>query len=257
MSLIQTKNIMTELKLHGMCTKLGEVLESRRADSGFIESLSELLQAEFDDRCRKQTERIMKNSKLTKRPLLEDFDSTVGRTVTKSQVKDLYELSWLENKRSIVIVGPTGVGKTFLAQAIGAHCCANRITTLFVDMSQYLEELNLARATSSYLKHLKRLARPQLLIFDDFGLRKLSTDRANDLCDLLKARIDKSTVITTQLPIKNWQEVIEDPVIADTIIDRMIHTSIVLDYKGPTYREVQGRRLRKAQNGGKTIGGIK
>ena len=155
-------------------------------------------------------------------------------------------MNWLENKRSIVIIGPTGVGKTFLAQAIGTHCCANRIPTLFVDMSQYLEELNLARATSTYLKYLKRLSRPQLLIFDDLGLRKLSTDQANDFCDLLKARVDKSTIITTQLPIKNWQEVIEDPVIADTIIDRMIHTSIVLDYKGPTYREVQGRQLRRA-----------
>ena len=187
----------------------------------------------------------MKSSKLTQKPLLEDFDSAVGRTITKSQVRDLYELSWLENKRSMVIIGPTGVGKTFLAQALGTHCCAHRITTLFVDMSQYLEELNLARATSSYLKYLKKLARPQLLIFDDFGLRKLSTDQANDLCDLLKARIEKSTIITTQLPIKNWQEAIEDPVIADTIIDRVIHTSLVLDYKGPTYREVQGRLLRK------------
>ena len=109
------------------------------------------------------------------------------------------------------------------------------------------EKCGLARATSSYLKYLKKLARPQLLIFDDFGLRKLTTDQANDLCDLLKARLDRSTIITTQLPIKNWQEVIEDPVIADTIIDRMIHTSLVLDYKGPTYREVQGRQLRKAK----------
>ena len=241
---MQTKNIMMELKLHGMLTRVDHILENR-GSSGFIESLSELLQAELDDRCQKQTERIMKGSKLTQKPLLEDFDSTAGRTITKSQVKDLYELGWLKNKRSIVIVGPTGVGKTFLAQAIGAHCCANRITTLFVDMSQYLEELSLARATNSYLKYLKRLARPQLLIFDDFGLRKLSTDQANDLCDLLKARIDKPTIITTQLPIKNWQEVIEDPVIADTIIDRMIHTSLVLDYQGPTYREVQGRQLNK------------
>ena len=246
MSLVQTKNIMMELKLHGMYSKLNNILESRRADSSFIESLGELLQAELDDRCQKQTERIMKSSKLIKKPLIEDFDSTVGRTVTKAQLKDLYQLGWVENKRSIVIIGPTGVGKTFLAQALGTHCCAHRITTLFVDMSQYLEELHLARATSSYLKYLRKLARPQLLIFDDFGLRKLSTDQANDLCDLLKARVDKPTIITTQLPIKNWQEVIEDPVIADTIIDRMIHTSIVLDYKGPTYREVQGRQFRKA-----------
>ena len=87
MSLIQTKNIMEELKLHGMYTKLDDVLESRRADSGFIESLGELLQAEFDNRCRKQTERIMKGSKLTKKPLLEDFDSTVGRTITNHNLR--------------------------------------------------------------------------------------------------------------------------------------------------------------------------
>lgn len=227
-----------------MFQRLDRVLEERRADSGFIESLEELLQAEADYRSHRQTERMMKTSRLTHKPQMEDFDWTTNRSLAKSQIKDLYELSWVQNKRSILIVGATGVGKTFLAQALGTHCCAHRISTLFLDMSRYLEELAIARSTNSYLKYLNKLAKPQLLIIDDFGLRKLSTDQANDMCDLLKVRIGKSIIITTQLPIKNWQEVIEDPVIADTIIDRLAHTSITLNYKGPTYREMQAKQMR-------------
>ena len=234
---------MMELKLQGMYQRLDRVLEQRSADSGFIESLEELLQSESDYRDHRQTERMMKLSRLSHKPQVEDFDWTAKRSLSKSQIKDLYELGWIQNKRSILIIGATGVGKTFLAQALGTHCCAHRISTLFLDMSRYLEELAIARSTNSYLKYLNKLAKPQLVIIDDFGLRKLSTDQANDMCDLLKMRIGKSIIITTQLPIKHWQEVIEDPVIADTIIDRLAHTSIILDYEGPTYREVQAKKI--------------
>lgn len=245
MGIVQVKNTMQELKLHGMYESLDKALEDRNDSSSLVELLGELIQAEYDDRVQKQTARIMKNSKLEEKPQLEDFDFIKGRNITKSQIKDLYELTWVKNKRSIVIEGATGVGKTFLAQALGTRCCANRISTLFFDMSRFLEELNIARSTNSYLKFLARLSRPQVLILDDFGLRKLTADQANDLCDLLKARVEKSTIITTQLPVSHWQEVIEDPVIADTLIDRMSHTPIQMNYKGPTYREVIGKKLDK------------
>ena len=82
-----------------------------------------------------------------------------------------------------------------------------------------------------------------MLILDDLGLRKMNTSEANDFCDLLKSRIEKSTIITTQLPIEHWAEIIEDPVIADTSIDRMIHTSLKIEIKGPSYRETEGKKL--------------
>lgn len=245
MGIVQVKNTLQELKLHGMYDRLDKVLEDRDDTSSLVELLEDLVQAEFDTRIEKQTISIMKRSKLDEKPQLEDFDFIKGRTISKSQIKDLYELTWVKNNRSIVIDGPTGVGKTFLAKALGTRCCVNRITTLYIDMSRFLEELNIARSTNSYLKFLGRLSRPQVLILDDFGLRKLSADQANDLCDLLKARVEKSTIVTTQLPVSHWQEVIEDPVIADTLIDRMSHTPIQLHYEGPTYREVIGKKLDK------------
>ena len=121
--------------------------------------------------------------------------------------------------------------------------------TLYIDVSQYLEDLHLARHSNGYLRYLKKISRPQVLILDDLGLRKLNTSEANDFCDLLKSRIEKSTIITTQLPIEHWAEIIEDPVIADTIIDRMIHTSLKIEIKGPSYRETEGKKLD--QNGAK------
>lgn len=245
MGLVQTKNIMQELKLHGMYEQLENILDKKggESDTGLVESLDHLLQAEKEYRKEKSTERMMRQSKLIHKPQLEDFDFTAKRTFTKSQVKDLYELGWVKSGRSIIIVGPTGVGKTFLSQALGTHCCTNGQSTLFLGVTQYLEELVLARSTNSYLKYLNRLGRPQVLVIDDFGLRKLSVDEGNDFCDLLKLRAGKSTIITTQLPVKNWQEVLEDPVTADAIIDRVVHTSLLIDLKGESYRKVQGKKL--------------
>jgi DNA replication protein DnaC len=207
------------------------------------------LQGECEFRDEQSKERRVKNSKLEKLPRLEDFDFTVKRTITKAMIKQLYDLKWLEQGRAVLLVGPTGIGKSFIAEALGHHACLRKKSVLFIGMSDWLENLALARSAGCYLKWRAKMARPEVLIVDDFGLRKLMAQEAHDFVDLLKARSgEKSTIFTTQVPLENWPELIEDPVVADTVIDRLKHTSVKLNLDGDTYRAAQGAALDKLTN---------
>lgn len=144
----------------------------------------------------------------------------------------------------MLIIGPTGVGKTFLAQALGHHACKRKFASLFMTFANLLEYQALARTAGTYIKFRDRLIRPQLLILDDFGLRKLNSTQAHDFCEILEERSEgKSTIITTQLTLDHWTEVIDDPVIADAIIDRLIHSSIKIIMKGESYRKIKANKL--------------
>ena len=238
MSLTQVKNLAQEMKLLGVLSVLDQTLsEAQEERLSISEVLDALLQAEKDYRDQRLIETRMTSSKQKTRPALEDFDFTAKRSITKAQIKELYLLKWCEQGRPLLIFGPTGVGKTFLAEALGTHACRNKITTLFLSVSTFLETLALARSSSSYLKWRDRLSRPQLLVLDDFGLKKLTAEEAHDLAELIKERgTEKSTIITTQLPFTHWKEVIADPVIADTLIDRLIHTLKWTPFSGQSKR---------------------
>lgn len=239
------KNQMLELNLGGMLDKFEHSLEeATREGYGHVDLLNQLLQAEADWRHEKAIERRVKSAKFKTKPTLEDFDFAAKRSITKTQVKDLYQLGWLKRGRSILIVGPTGVGKTFTAQALGHHVCHQKHTVLFMPFSDYLEHQQLARSAGTYLKFRQKMVKPELLILDDFGLKKLSGQEAHDFNDLIKERAaGRPIILTTQLPTDHWSEVIEDPVIADTVIDQMTHTSIKLVLQGESYRKVKGLQL--------------
>ncbi|MBU0505957.1 IS21-like element helper ATPase IstB [bacterium] len=241
----QIKNIMFDLKLLGMLHCLEGTLKDATEESwGPTEVLDVLLQAENDFREDKRSERLLKNSKLKIKPALEDFDFTAKRTITRKEIKELYSLEWIKMGRPILIIGPTGVGKTFIAQALGHHACRHKQPVLFMSISDLLEHQMLARTTKTYLKFKAKLTKPSILILDDFGLKKFNSGEAHDFCEILEERMgDKSTIITTQLPLDHWSEVIEDPVIADAIIDRLIHSSIKLTVKGESYRKVKAKKL--------------
>lgn len=250
MSLAQAKNLMQEMKFKGMLYRVENLLSTATENSwGHEEFLNAILQSERDYKKEVSIETKIKTSKLRSKPELEDFDFTAKRGLTKTQVKDLYSLNWFHQSQPIIIIGATGVGKTFLAQALGLHICRNNFNTMFMDITTLLENLTLARASNSYLKFKEKVSKPELLILDDFGLRKFSSVEAQDFCEIIEARsINKSTIITTQLPFKNWCEVLPDPVIADAIIDRLIHGSIILNIQGETYRKVKATKLDNVIN---------
>lgn len=250
MGVVQIKNMLEDLKLTGMI-KVFDILKTRATKESWTseESLDFLLQAELQYREQAANDRRIKNSKLPEYFKLEDFDFISERTLTKVQVKELYSLKWLEQGRSIVITGPTGVGKSFLAKALGYQTCLRKRSLLFMSVSDFLEGQSMARNTNTYLRFRTKMTKPDVLILDDFGLRKMQSQEAHDFVDLIKERSrGKPTIITTQVPILNWTELIEDPVVADTLIDRLVHTSVKIDIKGPTYRLIEGSKLDKLIN---------
>jgi len=245
MSTAVAKNLMAEMKLLGMLSAFdGAVTDATRDKTSYTEFLDVLLQAEADYRQERKTGYRIKTAKFTLRCAFEDIDFTANRSISKAQVKELYSLQWLNEGRPVLLIGQTGVGKTFLAQAVGLHACASGKSVLYMTLTTWLENLALARSSGTYLRYRDKLAKPNVVILDDFGMRKLSSTEAQDLCEMLEARsIDKSTVFTTQLPLDHWAEVIADPVIADALRDRLEHAALVIKITGESYRAVKARKL--------------
>jgi DNA replication protein DnaC len=245
MSTAVARNLMAEMKLLGMLGTFDKAIaDATRDQTSYTELIDVLLQAEADHRQERKTGYRIKAAKFTLRPAFEEIDFTASRSISKVQIKELYSLHWLHDARPVLLIGPTGVGKTFIAQAAGLHACACGKSVLYMTLTTWLENLALARSSGTYLRYRDKLAKPDLVILDDFGMRKLSSTEAQDLCELLEERsINKSTLFTTQLPLDHWSEVIADPVIADAIRDRLEHSALTLHITGESYRGVKARKL--------------
>lgn len=239
MSMTQVRHLMQELKLGGMAAALDKMIEDAKKDDWTTEELIDaLLQAEADWRDVRRVQSRIKASKLrNSKASFEDWDFAHKRSLTKAQLKEIYNLKWLEGGRPLVLIGQTGVGKSFLAHATGLHACSNGKTALFISMTHWMEQNVLARATGTYLKFREKMIRPDLLILDDFGMRKFSAIEAEDLREILEERsFGKSTMITTQLPPDHWPEVLPDPVLAEAIKDRFEGPGLIINVTGDTYR---------------------
>ena len=245
MSTAISRNLMAEMKLLGMLNAFDKtVTDATREQVSYTEFLDSLLQAEADFRGERAAQRRLKAAKLPIRVSLDDFDYTAHRSITKTQVRELQSLGWLKEGRPLVIIGQTGVGKSFIAQAIALQVCQHGRSALYMNVTTWLENLALARSSGTYLRYRDKLAKPDVLVLDDVGMRKLTATEAQDLCEILEERsLGKSIVFTTQLPLDHWAEVIADPVIADAIRDRLQHTALTITITGTSYRGVKAKKL--------------
>ena len=176
---------------------------------------------------------------------MERLDLTSKRNLTKTQVHDLFQLGFINAPRNVIILGPTGVGKTYLATALGNQACRKGYSSFFIGMNMLIEKLAISRAEGGFLKLRDKLTKVDLLILDDLGIKRLPPSAVQDLYDIMEERYQsKSTVITTQLPVENWKEVIEDLVALEAIVDRIIHGSIVINLKGESYRKIRANNLQ-------------
>lgn len=224
------------------------IADAKKQELSFEETLDTLLQAESEHRRRRRAIHRIKHSKLKASVSFEDFDFTTKRSITRSELKEIMSLKWLQNAQPLLLIGQTGVGKTYLAQAAGLKACQAGHTVLFQSVTHWLEQQANARSMGSYLKFRHRVLRPDLLILDDFGMRKFTAVEAEDFREMLEERsYGKSTLVTTQLPLDHWAEVIPDPVLTEAITDRLEGPAMIYKITGDSYRKVKAHKLATAE----------
>lgn len=236
-------NQMIELRLTGMReTIVTRLKQAKSEDLSQEEFFSMLLQDEYDFRQATRIKRLMKRASFRQGASLEEIDTTVPRGLDKKDLRNLHTCQFLLDGTNVIILGPTGVGKTYLATAIGNAACRSGHSTLFYRMNALIEQFALARAKGTYLNLLKRLAGCELLILDDFGIKGLTPEQYQDLYDVIDERGDeKSTIVTTQVPVENWSEVIPDPVTCEAITDRLVSVAKNIVMQGKSYRAKRPR----------------
>lgn len=238
-----TQHTLTQLKarrLDGMAHAFDEQLAMPAAASlGFEERFGMLVDRETTHRAGKRLTRLLKDAKLKdSSACLEDIDYRGGRGLDKSLFASLCTGDWLRSAHNILICGATGCGKTWLACALGNHAARQGFSVLYVRASRLIEELRIAHGDGSFTRRLGQLARIDLLLIDDFGQTALEASDRSDLLEVIDDRVNtRSTIITSQLPIERWHEYLNDPTLADAILDRIVHHSHKLKLKGESRRK--------------------
>lgn len=170
----------------------------------------------------------------------EEIDYRTARGINKAKLASLQNDEWLLAHQNVIITGPTGIGKSFLACAFGQRACRNGRTVYYFRWSRMLSNIHAARGDGTYLKYLNKLGKVKLLIIDDFGMNSLSDTDRKDLMEVIEDRYTTaSTVITSQLPVKDWHDFIGDPTIADAVCDRLFHAAHIIELKGDSMRKRQ------------------
>lgn len=235
----EIKNALQALKLSGMAACWTSMYETRQADRlSLPDGLQLLLQAEKDTRSANRINRLVKNAAFPYPAILEEIDNDPARGIEASLVSQLGTCDFVRQGMSVIITGATGTGKSYLSIALGDRACRLGMTVAYFNMQRLLERIDLERVQGHAVRFLDRLAKTDLLILDDFGMKKLQGQQQNDLEQLVDDRYrKKGLIISSQLPVKDWYDVIGNELIAEATLDRLVHKSIRIQLKGDSLRK--------------------
>lgn len=207
-------------------------------DLSFEERLGLLVDREMTEREDRRLKSLLRQAKLRQSACVEDIDYRQPRGLDKSLILDLAGCQWIKRHLNIMITGPTGVGKTWIACALAQKACREGYRALYLRLPKLLQELPIAKGDGTYTKLLSRLAKIDVLILDDWGLSKLMAEQRRDLLEILEDRYDsRSTIVTSQLPVDKWHDIIGDPTLADAIMDRLVHNAYKINLRGESMRK--------------------
>jgi DNA replication protein DnaC len=193
---------------------------------------------EWEQRQNRKMQRLIQQASFRQHATLAEVDFTTSRNLEKNMFNRLGSLDFIQKKQNLILTGASGVGKSYLAQAIGHQACLMGLKTLYVLTARMLNRLKLAKVDGTYSKELKRLNRADVLILDDFGLQAFDNHAREALMDIIEDRFNRSTtIVSSQIPVSAWYDIIGEGTIADAILDRLINSSHRIDLKGASLRK--------------------
>jgi len=237
---VETITALRQLKLGGMANALQNQLEQVGTYEGlaFTERLTMLVEQETLTREQRKQERLIRQARFKLAACVADIDYQHRRNLKKAQIASLAQGDWIRRGQNLLITGPCGSGKSYLACALGHNACLQGESVRYYRLSRLLLELTQSKADGSYHKELKKLARTQVLIIDDWGLEKLATAHRSDLLEIMDDRHGHATtIVISQLPTDQWYASIGDNTLADAILDRLMHNAHRLQLTGESMRK--------------------
>jgi len=232
---------MTAMRMKAMAAVYHQAVSQHLySEMGQDEFTALMIDHEWEDRQHRRIGRLMSNARFQQHASARDLDFKDGRKLDRTLVDRLLSLGFIKHRENIIITGPTGVGKSYLAQAIGVQACQMLHRTMYFTTSRLLEEVKLARMQGTYLKMMELLIKQDLLILDDFGLCPMDTTDRQTLLEIVEGRHQKrSTIISSQIPVAGWHALIGEGTMADAILDRIVNSSHRVQISGDSLRKNQ------------------
>ncbi|RLB87578.1 MAG: AAA family ATPase [Deltaproteobacteria bacterium] len=247
----QTLEKLYHMKLNGMAEAFKEqILQPDLAQMSFEERFALLVERHWTWKEDRRMKRLLSLAKLKINACIEDIDYRAPRGLQKSVILQLSSCDWVRNAHNVIITGPTGAGKTYLACALANRACRMGLSAFYIRIPNLFQELAIARADGSYSKIMKKLLRAKVLVLDDLGLSPMSAQERRDLLEVVEDRHGlTSTIVAAQLPIEHWHENIRDPTIADAVLDRLVHNAYKINLKGESMRKLRSTLTKKKDSG--------
>jgi len=235
----QTRDQLAALKLTGMCEAFEQQLQQPDTHSlAFEERFALLVERELLYRDNRRLTRLLQLARLRENACVEDIDYKHRRGLKRQQMAALASTEWIHQAHNLVITGPTGCGKTWLACALGNQACRLGLSTRYLRVPRLFEKLRIAHGDGSYPRLMRTLAKTQLLILDDWGIQKMTPPQRGDLMEIIEERHHRrATLIASQLPTEHWHEYLGEPTLADAILDRLLHNAHRLTLTGESMRK--------------------
>ena len=234
----KTLEKMKSMKFYGMARAFSGCLEDGRMSTMTAdEMISFLITSEYDDRDNRRIERQIRNAKFRYNASIEKLYFGPERDLDKNQLMRFAECNFIDKAESILITGCTGIGKSYIASALGNQACLKGYKVFYMNITKLFAKLKMMKADGSYFREISRIEKQDLLILDDFGLQPLDNQNRAAMMELIEDRHGrKSTIITSQLPVKEWYDVIGEKTVADAILDRLVHDAHRLEIDGDSMR---------------------